>query len=129
MGERFDSDRSTATQQYSATMDDEVQALVITTALACARPDSPETMLRAPCSRPLSDAPVHHEDQDHCPAGAQVLCVDWRIDPRVALHLPADVDLQGGVRRVWPVDRAPQVLLSAQREQEVVVLINSVSLA
>merc|ERR1712020_207889 len=29
------------------------------------------------------------------------------------LHLPADVDLQAGVRRVRPIHRPPQVLLSA----------------
>merc|ERR1712156_1129486 len=30
------------------------------------------------------------------------------------LHLPADVDLQAGVRRVRPLHRPPQVLLNAQ---------------
>ncbi len=29
------------------------------------------------------------------------------------LHLPADVDLQAGVRRVWPRHRPPQVLLKS----------------
>ena len=43
--------------------------------------------------------------------GAQVLRVDRRLHPRLALHLPADVDLQAGVRRVGPLDRPPQVLL------------------
>merc|ERR1712166_124403 len=52
-----------------------------------------------------------HEDQDHRAPGAQVLSVDRRLHPLVALHLPADVDLQAGVRRVGPLDRAPQVLL------------------
>merc|ERR1711933_418746 len=34
------------------------------------------------------------------------------VDPVLLEHFPADVDLQGGVRRVGPHDRAPQVLLS-----------------
>merc|ERR1712166_328230 len=34
-----------------------------------------------------------------------------RLHPLVALHLPADVDLQAGVRRVGPLDRPPKVLL------------------
>merc|ERR1711975_85744 len=55
--------------------------------------------------------PVHHEDQDHCPAGAQVLCVDWRLHSGLSVHLPADVDLQGGVRRVWPEHCAQKMLL------------------
>merc|ERR1712164_196054 len=55
------------------------------------------------------------EGQDHCAARAQVLCLDRRLHPLVALHLPADVDLQAGVRRVGPVHRPPQVLLSSAR--------------
>merc|ERR1711959_601938 len=47
------------------------------------------------------------------PPGAQVLRVDWRIHSGLALYLPADVDLQGGVRRVGPLDCPPQVLLSS----------------
>merc|ERR1712225_159087 len=53
------------------------------------------------------------EGQDHRAPGAQVLRVDRRLHPLVALHLPADVDLQAGVRRVGPLDRPPQVLLDA----------------
>merc|ERR1711939_155011 len=53
------------------------------------------------------------EGQDHRAAGAQVLGVDWRLHPLVALHLPADVDLEAGVRRVGPLDRPPQVLLGS----------------
>merc|ERR1712232_66246 len=52
------------------------------------------------------------EGQDHRAARAQILGLDRRLHPLVALHLPADVDLQAGVRRVGPVHRAPQVLLS-----------------
>merc|ERR1719269_319782 len=52
------------------------------------------------------------EGQDHRPARAQVLGLDRRLHPLLALHLPADVDLQAGVRRERPVHCAPQVLLS-----------------
>merc|ERR1711865_146691 len=57
--------------------------------------------------------PADHEDQGHRPAGAQVLRLDWRLHGRLALHLPADVDHQGGVRRGRPIYSAPQVLLRA----------------
>merc|ERR1711908_130708 len=52
------------------------------------------------------------EDQGHCAAGAQVLCLDRRVDSVVAVDVPADVDLEDGVRRVRADHRAPQVLLS-----------------
>ena len=55
----------------------------------------------------------HDEDQGRGAAGAQVLGVDWRQHPGLALDVPADVDLQAGVRRVGPQHRAPQVLLNA----------------
>merc|ERR1711990_43812 len=58
---------------------------------------------------------VDHEDQGRRAPGAQVLRVDWRLHPRLALDVPADVDLEAGVRRVWALDRAPQVLLSNER--------------
>merc|ERR1712159_499143 len=45
----------------------------------------------------------------------QVLRVDWWLDPFLPLDLPADVDLEAGVRRVGPVHRPPQVLLSVRR--------------
>merc|ERR1712146_872089 len=38
--------------------------------------------------------------------------VDRRLYPGLSVDLPADVDLEGGVRRVRPLDCAPQVLLS-----------------
>lgn len=41
--------------------------------------------------------------------------MDRWVDPRLPLDIPADVDLETGVRRVWPLDRAQEVLLSAQR--------------
>merc|ERR1712190_549731 len=52
-------------------------------------------------------------DQGRGPARAQVLRVDRWVDPLLAEHLPADVDLQGRVRRVRPHHRAQEVLLSA----------------
>ena len=52
-----------------------------------------------------------HEGQDHCSSRAQVLRLDRWFHSRLALDLPADVDLQAGVRRERSLDRAPQVLL------------------
>merc|ERR1719361_1519633 len=52
------------------------------------------------------------EDQSGGAAGAQVLRLDRGLHPLVPQHLPADVDLQGRVRRVWPHHRAQEVLLS-----------------
>merc|ERR1711920_494662 len=54
---------------------------------------------------------IHDEDKGHCSAGAQVLRMDRRLDLVLPQHLPADVGLEGGVQRVWPMHRAPQVLL------------------
>merc|ERR1711936_36040 len=48
--------------------------------------------------------------------GEEVLRLDRRLHPGFPLHLPADVDLQAGVRRVRPRHRPPQVLLSCQLE-------------
>jgi hypothetical protein len=42
---------------------------------------------------------------------AQILGVDRWFHPCVAFHVPADVDLEAGVRRVRAVHRPPQVLL------------------
>merc|ERR1712180_3909 len=47
------------------------------------------------------------------PPREEVLRLDRRLHPGFPLHLPADVDLQAGVRRVRPLHRPPQVLLSA----------------
>merc|ERR1711862_255180 len=55
---------------------------------------------------------IHHQDQDHCSTREKVLCLDRRIHPCFPLHLPADVDLQAGVRRVRPSHCPPQVLLN-----------------
>merc|ERR1719471_2239587 len=54
----------------------------------------------------------HHEDQDHCSSREEILRLDWRIHPGFSLHLPADVDLQAGVRRVWSRHRPQEMLLS-----------------
>merc|ERR1711939_909429 len=54
----------------------------------------------------------HHQDQDHCSSREEVLCLDRWLHPRLPVHLPADVDLQAGVRRVRPIHCPPQVLLN-----------------
>jgi hypothetical protein len=59
--------------------------------------------------------PVVDEGQDHCSSGAQVLGLDRWFDSGVPVDLPADVDLEAGVRRERPFDRAPQVLLRCWR--------------
>merc|ERR1712078_839888 len=74
-------------------------------------PPSPPVLLtyaegdHRPCS-------LHHQDQDHRSPREEVLRLDRRIHPGFPLHLPADVDLQAGVRRVRPRHRPPQVLLN-----------------
>merc|ERR1712203_577013 len=55
---------------------------------------------------------IHNEDQSRCAARAQVLRVDWWLHPVLAEHLPADVDLQGRVRRVGSHHRPQEVLLN-----------------
>merc|ERR1711972_1270254 len=60
---------------------------------------------------------LNDEDQGRGTSGAQVLGVDWRLDPVLAEHLPADVDLEGRVRRVRPYHRPPEVLLSASDQE------------
>merc|ERR1712180_79817 len=57
---------------------------------------------------------IHHQDQDHRSPREEVLRLDRRLHPGFPLHLPADVDLQAGVRRVRPLHRPPQVLLNCQ---------------
>merc|ERR1719277_846364 len=59
-------------------------------------------------------APASMKVKIIAPPRAQVLGLDRRLHPLVALHLPADVDLQAGVRRVRPVHRPPQVLLGSR---------------
>merc|ERR1711934_1132149 len=55
---------------------------------------------------------LHHQDQDHRSPREEVLRLDRRIHPGLPLHLPAEVDLQAGVRRVRPRHCPPQVLLN-----------------
>merc|ERR1712223_1558027 len=55
---------------------------------------------------------LHHQDQDYRSPREEVLRLDRRIHPGLPVHLPADVDLQAGVRRVRPRHRPPQVLLN-----------------
>jgi actin beta/gamma 1 len=52
------------------------------------------------------------EGQDHCSSRAEILCLDRWFHSRLSLDLPADVDLEAGVRRERSFDRAPQVLLN-----------------
>merc|ERR1712198_158628 len=42
--------------------------------------------------------PIYHQDQDHCSTREKILRLDRRIHPCFTLLLPADVDLQAGVR-------------------------------
>merc|ERR1712230_75382 len=58
---------------------------------------------------------VVDEGQDCRTSGAQVLCLDRWLYPRFALDLPADVDLEAGVRRGRALDRAQEVLLKRAR--------------
>merc|ERR1719153_2023903 len=55
---------------------------------------------------------LHHQDQDHCSPREEVLRLDRRLHPGFPLHLPAEVDLQAGVRRVRPLHRPQEVLLN-----------------
>merc|ERR1712151_1432348 len=60
-----------------------------------------------------TDSPraFYHENQSRGSSRAQVLSLDRRVDPFFPVDFPANVDLEGGVRRVWSDNRAPQVLL------------------
>merc|ERR1711933_63579 len=65
---------------------------------------------------------LNDEDQGRGTSGAQVLGVDWWLNPVLAEHLPADVDLEGRVRRVRPHHRSPEVLLSASDRERILIL-------
>jgi actin beta/gamma 1 len=58
-------------------------------------------------SPPSPSSPPPHPD----PPRPQVLRLDRRLHPGLPLHLPADVDLEAGVRRVRSGHRAQEVLL------------------
>lgn len=49
---------------------------------------------------------------DCCSTWTQVQHVDWRLDPRFSLNLPAAVDQQGGVRRDWTCHHSSQRMVS-----------------
>merc|ERR1719220_2190939 len=51
------------------------------------------------------------------PLEEEVLRLDWRLHHGFPLHLPADVDLKAGVRRVWPLNCAQEVLLRSFSSQ------------
>merc|ERR1719468_1108633 len=54
---------------------------------------------------------LHHQDQDHRSPREEVLRMDRWLYPVLPVYLPADVDLQAGVRRVRTFHCPPQVLL------------------
>merc|ERR1711972_631316 len=66
---------------------------------------------------------LHHQDQDHRSPREEVLRLDRWLHPGLPLPLPADVDLQAGVRRVRSLHRPSQVLLSALSMSSTVVMI------
>ena len=80
---------------------------------------------RAPHEGAHGARPRGHEDQGRRAPGAQVLRLDRRLHSRVALDLPADVDLEGRVRRVRPLHRAPQVLLRTRCRFALIVVMRS----
>merc|ERR1712083_521484 len=49
--------------------------------------------------------------------GTEVLSVDRWLNPVITEHLPADVDFEGGIRRVGSDHRPQEVLLMAARLQ------------
>merc|ERR1719468_1258629 len=55
---------------------------------------------------------LHHQDQDHRSSREEVLRMDRWLHPVLPVYLPADVDLQAGVRRVRTLHCPPQVLLN-----------------
>lgn len=55
---------------------------------------------------------INHENQNHRTPREEILRMDRRIHPRLSVHLPTDVDLQTGIRRVRPFHRAQEMLLS-----------------
>merc|ERR1712122_471017 len=59
---------------------------------------------------------LHHQDQDHRSPREEVLRLDRKLHPGFPLNLPADVDLEAGVRRVRPWHCPQEVLLSCQQE-------------
>merc|ERR1719449_356165 len=57
-------------------------------------------------------APNYNEDQNHRSSREEVLCLDRRIHLGLPIHLPANVDLKAGVRRVRSFNCAQKMLLN-----------------
>merc|ERR1719468_793687 len=55
---------------------------------------------------------LHHQDQDHRSPREEVLRMDRWLYPVLPVYLPADVDLQAGVRRVRTLHCPQKVLLN-----------------
>ncbi|CAL7935111.1 unnamed protein product [Xylocopa violacea] len=66
---------------------------------------------------------IDHQDQDHRSSREEVLRMDRRVHLGFSVHLPTDVDLQAGVRRVRPRHRSPQVLLSSYARSKLLLLL------
>ena len=77
-------------------MQREITALAPSTMkIKCALPSHPSLLLCCWLLKMFEHTRKHSRcAQDHRAARAQVLCVDRWLDPRVGLHLPADVDLE-----------------------------------
>ncbi|VDM36422.1 unnamed protein product [Toxocara canis] len=58
-----------------------------------------------------SSGAEHDEDQDHRTPREEILCVDRWLYPRFPLDLPADVDLEAGIRRIWTFNCPSQMFL------------------
>ncbi len=53
---------------------------------------------------------INHENQDHRSSREKILRLDRWINFGFTLHIPANVDLQARIRRVWPI-HCPQKML------------------
>merc|ERR1712071_653478 len=78
----------------------------------CTQESVTECRRRSPPSLP------HHEDQDHCSSREEILRMDRRIHPCFSVHLPADVDLQARVRRIWSRNRPQEMLLRRRQKTQ-----------
>merc|ERR1711920_1066541 len=55
---------------------------------------------------------------DHRPAREEVLSVDRRLHPVLAVHVRGDVDQKGGVRREWTQHRTQEMHLDTGKREE-----------
>merc|ERR1712154_648306 len=85
---------------------------IFTLTLSCLEAPPCTPVLLTVCRRKSLLLLLHHQDQDPCSSREEILRLDRRFHPCFPLHLPADVDLQAGIRRVRPIHCPPQVLLS-----------------